>query len=468
MDPGNAPSSSARAGPPSSRETYGEIWRLAWPVSISASTHMLLMLANLFWIGHLGTAAVAAVSLTSHVLFMGFGLTQVVFVGAVAVVARRTGEEDLGQGFDASVHALLLGLLLGLAVGVGGWFAAEPLISFFEVDEAVSGVAIRYLQIAFAGHVFFFVWMGISASYQGTGDTRTPMVLNVVIVSLNAIIDPFLIFAPGEFFLFGIDLGWKGMGVSGAAAADVAATALGSAIFLFLWASRWGPFPIDVRSPVRIRLTGLWQIARVGIPASITMLARPMSTFLLLKVVASFGTAALAAFGIAFRAFSLNFIPFAGLNAAVSTLVGQRLGARLPSQAKFVVRRGVVVAVLTSVTLFIAYASFADPLIGIFDSSPEVLAIGVPFMLAIAGGQLFTGPAMPLAAAMNGAGDTRPPMISALFSNWVIKLPLAYSLAVVLGFGIRGVWMGMMISMVIEALLLVFWFRRGRWATATV
>ena len=453
---------------PSTLDGYREMWRIAWPVSVSTSTHMLLMVANLFWIGRLGTYAVAAVSLTSHILFITFGMTQIVFAGAVAIVARRTGEENPREAFAASVHAVVLGTLLGVLVSILGWFVSEPIVSFFDVERAVSEVTIPYLQISFAGTAPFFLSMGIGASYQGTGNTRTPLALNAIIVAINIIIDPILIFAPGELSLGGWDVGVAGLGVVGAAYADIVATGLGCIFFILLWLSRYSPFPSHARGRVRVTLDGLWQILRIGAPAGITMLARPLSTFLLLKVIASFGTTALAAFGIVLRAFSLNFIPFAGLNASVATLVGQRLGGGSAHEAKRVVRRGFFAALGISIVLCSLYMIYASPLISIFDSNPEVVATAIPFLMVIALGQLFTGSTMPLAAAMNGAGNTRPPMVAALFANWPVKLPLAYALAVPVGMGTRGIWLGMLVSMLTETAILIFWFRRGRWTQTAV
>lgn len=468
MSSERAPSSPSPGGGSALGTGYREMWGLAWPVMVSTSTVMLLMVANLFWIGHLGTEAVAAVSLTSHVLFMAFGLTQIVFTGTVAVVARRTGENDARSGFIASIHAIVLGVALGIAVSAAGYAISAPIVSFFEIESSVSAMAIPYLEITFAGHIFFFVSMAVGATYQGVGNTRTPMILNAVVVGLNAIVDPILIFAPGELVLGGLDVGVAGLGVVGAAVADIAASATGCLLFLALYVSRHGPFPPSARSRVHLHAEGLLQIARIGVPASVTMLARPLSTFFLLKVITSFGTEALAGFGIVLRAFSLNFIPFSGLNASVATLVGQRLGSGDAAEARHVVRRGLVIAVVLSITFCAFYSSLGEPLIAIFDSDPAVIKVAMPFLMIIAIGQLFTGPTMPLAAAMNGAGDTRPPMIAALIANWPVKLPLAYALALPFGYGTSGVWMGMLLSMLLEASVLAWWFRRGRWLTKTV
>jgi putative MATE family efflux protein len=384
-------------------------------------------------------------------------------------VARRIGEGNAREAFAASVHAAVLGAILGVIVGGAGWLGAGPLVAFFDTEPAVTRVAVPFLEITLAAHAFFFVSMALGAAYHGMGDTRTPMIVSTAVVALNAILDPLLIFAPGELVVGGFDVGFLGLGlgVQGAAISDVIATALGCFVFLALWLLD-GPFPKAVRGAVRIRPVELWRLLEIGIPASVSMLARPLSTFFLLKVIASFGTAPLAAFGIALRAFSLNWIPYSGLNAAVATLVGQQLGARDQGSAWRVVERGLALGTALGFAFCVAYVAWAEELIALFDASPAVVLAGVPFLQLIAVGILFNGPALPMSAAMNGAGDTRPPMIAAFLANWPLKLPLAWALAIPFGLGVAGVWWGMFVSILAEAIALWFWFRRGRWTQTSV
>ena len=206
----------------------------------------------------------------------------------------------------------------------------------------------------------------------------------------------------------------------------------------------------------------------VGVPASISMMARPVSTFILLRVIASFGDAAVAAFGIALRAFNLNWIPLAGLTAAVATLVGQNLGARQPETAARVVRQGLALSVTLGVIFTLFYTSIAEDFIAFFDDSPEVVEVGARFLRILALSMWASSGTTPLVAAMNGAGDTKVPMIAAFLSNWPIKLPLAWVLAVPLGWGLDGVWTALFVSILLEAALIVAWFRTGRWKTREV
>lgn len=449
----------------SAAATYRRIWELAWPVSISTSTVTLLTLANLFWIGHLGTVAVAAVSLCGNILFIVFGISHVVYIGALAIVARRVGEGNLVEAFAAVLHAVCLGAILGSAVALIGYASTPVVVHFFDAGAAVESTAIAYLRICFIGQIFLFISLALSASYQAAGDTRTPMLFNVAVVLCNAVLDPFFIFSPGQVVMRGVPLGWLGWGVNGAAIAALLSSAAGCTLFLAMSFIRGKPFARPAHGRLVLRLPDFRRMVRIGMPASISMVARPLSTFLLLKVVASFGTAAIAAFGIALRSFSVNWIPYSGINTAISTLVGQNLGRRNVAEATRVVLRGLVLDALLGGCFCVLYYALSTEIILAFDHEPAVVAAGAPFLKLMALSFLFSAPMFPLVSAMNGAGDTQPPMIAAFLANWPIKLPLSYALALPLGYGIDGVWIGMFISIVFEALVMFAWYQRGTWKT---
>jgi putative MATE family efflux protein len=448
--------------------TYRRIWQIAWPVSISTSTVTLLTLANLFWIGHLGTEAVAAVSLCGNLLFSVFGIASVVQTGALAIIARRVGEGNLAHAFSATLHGILLGLALGTVVAVAGYAAAPAVVHFFGAAPEVERIAIEYLRVMLLGQVPFFVTLGLGAAYQAAGDTRTPMLVNVGVVVLNAVADPFLIFAPGQLQVAGFDLGLLGYGAVGGAIAASLCGLGGCILLLAVSFVRKRPFARPAHAPLALSFAEFWHMLRIGAPSAVSMAARPLSTFLLLKIIAGFGTAAIAAFGIALRSFSVNWIPYSGINVAVASLVGRNLGAHKVEEAERVVWRGLVVTGLLGVVYAVVYFAAAEPLVRIFDDEPAVIAAGVPFLQLMALSFLFSGPTIPMGSAMNGAGDTKPPMIIAFVVNWPVKLPLSYALALPLGWGIEGVWVGMFVSLLLESVLLAWWYRRGGWKAKRV
>lgn len=451
------------APPQSGRAIYRDIWNLAWPVSISASTVTLLTLVNLFWIGHLGTAAVAAVSLCGNVLFIVFGISNVVHSGALAIVARRVGEGDLAAAFTAALHGVALGAVLGVAVAVAGYAAAPAVVGFFDTGAALEAMAVSYLRIMLLAQIPLYVSVALGAAYQAAGDARTPMLVNVGVVLINGAIDPFFIFPPRAITLASVPLGWLDLGTDGAAMAAALSGFAGAAFLLLFSLARGRPFAKPARGRWAIEAEQLLRIARIGAPASLSMIARPLSTFLLLKVIASFGTVAIAAFGIALRSFSVNWIPYSGINVAVASLVGQRLGAGSVRSAEQIVSRGLIVCCVLGLFFCALYYGWAREIMLAFDHNPGVVAAGEPFLKLMALAFLFSAPMFPLASAMNGAGDTKPPMIASFLANWPVKLPLAYLFALPLGYGVHGVWLGMFISIVFEAIVIVAWYRRGTW-----
>lgn len=455
--------------PPRTMEIgYRRLWQLAWPVATSTSTVTLLTLVNLFWIGHLGTDALAAVSVCGNILFIVFGLSSIVHAGALAIVARRVGEGRLADAYQATQDSLLLGGTLGVIVALVGYVTAPAVVGFFGAGAEVEALAIPYLRINYAGQIPLYLSVALSACYQASGDTRTPMLINVGMVLANVVGDPFFIFAPAEVVLGGIDIGWLGLGVNGAAIVAVITSVAGCALFLALSIGRRRPFAPPKSRRLSFSLTELWHMLRIGTPASLTMVARPLSTFLLLKVIATFGTTAIAAFGIAIRSFGVNWIPYSGIHVAVSALVGQMLGAHRVDEAEHVVRRGLVITTGLGVLFCLLYYVWADDIMLAFTHDAAVVAAGKSFLKLIALSFLFSGPMLPLGSAMNGAGDTKPPMVIAFIANWLVKLPLSYVLAVPFGYGIDGVWTGMFVSIVFEALLMFWWYRRGTWKTKRV
>jgi putative MATE family efflux protein len=448
--------------------SYRDIWQLGWPVAISTSTITLLTLVNLFWIGHLGTVALAAVSVCGNILFIVFGLSNIVHTGALAVVSRRVGERRLGDAYQATLHGVILGGLLGVLVALVGYLTAPAVVGFFDAGPDVEAIAIPYLRIMYAGQIPLFVSIALSACYQAGGDTRTPMLINIAVVVANGIADPFFIFEPGVIHAGGLALGWFGWGVDGAAIAAVLASIAGCLLLASLSLVRRRPFSRPPQARITLVPAEMLQMLRIGAPASLSMIARPLSTFLLLKVIASFGTTAIAAFGIAMRSFGVNWIPYSGINVAVAALVGRCLGAGRVAAAEHVVHRGLVITTLLGVGFCLLYYGFARDIMLAFDHDPAVVAAGESFLEIIALSFLFSGPMLPLGSAMNGAGDTKPPMIAAFLANWPVKIPLAYLLAKPAGYGVDGVWMGMFASIIFEALVMFAWYRRGTWKAKKV
>jgi putative MATE family efflux protein len=429
---------------------------------VNMGAHTVFSLIDLYWIGALGTDAIAAVALCGNILFSMFGLTIVIYSGALAMISRRVGAGRLG-GTDGAegvaAQALHLSMLLGAIVAGLGMMVARPIMLLFDASPEVSELGTAYLVPMMVGFLAMFPGMAMGATFTATGDTRTPMYVGVAFNIVNAALDPFLIF------------GWGGLpelGVAGAGIASLICQVMGTLLLIGLYWRRDMGFP----HPGLLRWygTGAWaRMLRIGVPGGLAALTRPFSTLFLLKVIATFGPAGVAAFGITVRALSLSWLYFGALSTAVSTLTGQSLGRRDLDGIRRLVAMSTRMSIALSVALGVPYWIWAREVVGIFEQeSAVVLDLGTTFIRLLVVANLSTAFAMVWSAVMNGAGDTRPPMVIAILANWVVKLPLAYLLAILIGVGVEGIWWAMAISIVLESGALLAWYRRDRWMHAEV
>jgi putative MATE family efflux protein len=442
--------------------SYRSIWSLGWPVMINMGAHTVFSLIDLYWIGALGTDAIAAVALCGNILFSMFGLTLVIYSGALAMISRRVGADRLGGNDGAegvAAQALHLSTVLGAIVAGLGVMVARPIMLLFDASPEVSELGTAYLVPMMVGFLAMFPSMAIGATFTATGDTRTPMYVGVVFNIVNAALDPFLIF------------GWGGLpelGVAGASIASLICQVMGLLLLIGLYRRRDMGFP----HPGLLRWygTGAWvRMLRIGVPGGLGAPTRPFSTLFLLKVIASFGPAGVAAFGITVRSLSLTWLYFGALSTAVSTLTGQSLGRRDLHGIRSLVAKSTRMSIALSVALGVPYWIWAREVVGIFEhESAVVLDLGTTFIRLLVVANLSTAFSMVWGAVMNGAGDTRPPMVIAILANWVVKLPLAYLFAILLGAGVEGIWWAMAISIVFESGALLAWYRRDRWIHAEV
>ena len=245
-------------------------WR--WPVALSTSTVTLLTLVNLFWIGHLGTIAVAAVSVCGNILFIVFGLSNIVHTGALAIVSRRVGERQSGRGIpgDAPRRAArrrarrLVVAAAGYVSGAGGGRLLRRRRRGRGDGHLLSAHHVRRADAALRSA------SRSSACYQAGGDTRTPMLINVGVVLANGVADPFFIFEPGQVSVAGLPLGWLGWGVDGAAIAAVLTSVCRLRRLPHLVGrSRQRPFPPPATRVPPLVPAELWHMLRIGTPASI-------------------------------------------------------------------------------------------------------------------------------------------------------------------------------------------------------
>lgn len=427
--------------------------RLAGPMAISALLQNAQTLIDLFWVGRIGSHAVAGVAVGGTIQMLLAPLVFGMTAGSVAVVARRVGARDFAGAEAAAMQSLVMAAGVGFVCGAIGLVAAPSLCHLLGTPADAMGPALEYLRVVMPGSITFFLLFLGNTILQASGNTVIPMRALMTANALNIVLAPMLMF------------GWRGLpelGVTGAAIATVIAQTVACA--MTLGALRRGV------SGVRVPMWGWrWQsdqarlIARIGLPSSGQMLARSLMMMVLMGVVAGCGTMAVAGYGIGMRYHMIVLMSAFVLGNAAGTMVGQNLGAGRPERAR---RVAWVAAGIESVVMLVTagvLAAAAAPLIRVFDDAPGVVAIGASYLRTVSFFYVFVGLAIVLGRCLEGAGETVIPMLFTVVTLWGLQVPLALWLSRVLVPAHMGVWWAIAAAFTMHGVLVTGWFATGRW-----
>lgn len=453
------PAARGRARDATEGPILGVLVALAVPIVATNVFQSLYQLIDTFWVGRLGADAVAAVSLSFPISFLMISAGGGLSVAGAILVAQTFGSGDRRATDHAAGQTLLVVGVVSAALSVAGYLLSAPLVGFFRPTETVTQMAVDYLRVTFLGLVAVFVYFVFQALLRGVGDVKTPMIVVAGTVVLNFFLDPLLI------------LGWgpiPGFGVVGAAWATIGAQGLaGLAGVSILFSGRYG---IHLRardlSPDRALVL---KILRLGIPSSVEQSARALGLAVMMLLVASFGTTAIASYGIGARILSFVIIPAMGLAMATSTVVGQNVGARKDERAVRSASLSMTAGFLALSAAGVVLWVLARPVVAAFvPGEPEVIGLGAHFMRIMAPTFGLFGVQMVMGGALAGAGNTMASMMLSLIAFWVLRFPVAWVLAIPGGLGPDGVFWSFPVSNVLAGTIAVGWFLRGSWIRRVV
>jgi putative MATE family efflux protein len=437
--------------------TQGSIGRaitlLAIPMILEMSMESLFAVVDIYFVSKLGADAAAAVGLTESLLTIVYALAIGLSMATTAVVARRVGEKDLPGARVAAVQAIALGVLLTVPIALAGALWAPRLLRLMGAPESVVASGSGYTAIMFGGSATVFLLFLINAVFRGAGDPAVAMRSLWLGNAVNIVLDPCLIFGWGPF---------PAMGVEGAAVATVIGRGVG--VLYQVWSLRRGDSRIVLGlGDLRIDREVIVNLIRVATPAMFQFLIATASWLGLVRIIAGFGSSALAGYTIAIRVVIFAILPSWGLSNAAATLVGQNLGAGRPDRAERSVWQTGVYNMIFLGLVGAVFVFFAEPVLRLFTSDPEVLRSGVDCLRMVSFGFPFYAWGMVMVQSFNGAGDTWTPTWINLGCYWLFQIPLAWVLAYPFGFEARGVFLSIAFAESLLAVVGMVAFRRGRW-----
>ncbi len=430
------------------------LWILAVPMMLESIVITLLNLTDMFWVGKLGHEALAAAGIVGMLMVTVSSIASGLSIGMTAILARRFCEGDTHSAAEAWLNGIVVGFIVGIIATALMYIFEGPLLQFFNPEPAVMELAKQYYFWIFLARPLFFVSVICVGSLRGAGRPKMSLIANAIGVGLNIFLDPILI--------FGL-LGFPKMGVTGAALATAISEALAMTILVFNCKS---VFVNVLVKPIRVKLSLMLHIIKIGLPSSMQTFVRFVGASALMWIVARFGTATVAAFTVTTRAQEFITLPVIGMGNAVATLVGQNLGAGRPDRAEQTVWRSVLYNTSIVVALTAVFTVFSTPIIGLFNNHPDVLAVGQIMVVIISiSNVIFPLGSLPL-RGLNGAGDTVTAMLISIGILWVVQVPLCFMMS--LWVGHTGIWWGINIGGALMAALSVFIFRLGKWKSIKV
>ena len=426
---------------------------LAIPMVLEMMMESLFGIVDIFFVARLGRDSIASVALTESMLTLIFGVAMGLSMATTAMVARRIGEKDPEGAAVAAVQSIGIGLLFSAGIGIAGVWSAPGLLALMGGDAGVVRAGSRYTSVLLGGTGSIFMLFLINGIFRGAGDAAIAMRTLWLANCINIVLDPCLINGWGPF---------PRMGVTGAAIATTTGRSIGVIYQLWRLMKAGGRVRIH-RAHLRIDMQVLMRLLRVSVSGMIQFLIATASWLGMVRIMATFGSAALAGYTVAIKIIVFAILPSWGMSNAAATLVGQNLGAGKPERAERSVWLTGFYNMLFLACVGVVFIAFAESLVGLFTSDPSIAAVATTCLRYVSYGYVFYAWGMVVVQAFNGAGDTFTPTVINLFCYWLWQIPLAYVLATKAKLGPSGVFMAITIAESTLAVVGVIMFRQGKW-----
>ncbi|HNP34544.1 MAG TPA: MATE family efflux transporter [Woeseiaceae bacterium] len=428
---------------------------LAIPMMLEMAMESVFAVVDIAFVSRLGTDAVAAVGMTEALVTVLYAVAIGLGMGVTAMVSRRIGAKDHDGAARVTGQAMWAGAILSLVTGTIGVLYASDMLRLLGAGQSVVNHGSGYTTVMLGGSASILYLFLLNAAFRGAGDATIALRSLWLANGINIVLDPLFIFGIGPF---------PELGVTGAAVATTIGRSAGIIYQLsYLYGGR-GRLAFAMH---HLRLDGalIWRLFLISLGGISQFLIATASWIALMRIVALYGSAAVAAYTISLRMLEFAILPAWGLGNAAATLVGQNLGAGLPDRAA---RSAWQAAKINAAFMFVVgvlMLFLAREITGVFTNDPEVLRVGTDCLRILGVGYPAYAVGMIMIQALNGAGDTKSPSVLNFLCFWLLQIPLAYWLAEPAGFGPNGVFVSIVVSESLLSLAGVLVFRRGRWKT---
>ena len=433
--------------------THGSIWKkmlfFALPLLLGNLFQQLYNTVDSLIVGNfLGTSALAAVSSSGSLIFMLIGFLSGIAAGAGVIVSRYFGAGD-HEKLRLTVHTTVaFGLVAGVLMTAVGVLLSPQILQWMDTPESVMPESVEYLRIYFAGSLGFVMYNIFVGILQAVGDSRHPLYYLIVSSVVNLVLD--LVF-----------IGLFHTGVGGAALATVISQVISALLCLVQLLRSKGPYRLHLRE-IRFHWEYLWQIIRIGLPSGVQNSIIAFANVIVQSDINSFGDMAMAGYGAYTKVEGFGFLPINSFTMALTTFVGQNLGARQYERTRKGARFGILVTVAMAEFIGVVVFLLAPWLIAAFDSTPEVVEFGIAKARTAAIFYFLLAFSHSIAAVLRGAGKTMIPMLVMMVCWCVIRVTFL-SITIPLTHSIQMVYWVYPLTWSLSSLAFLIYYKKAGW-----
>jgi putative MATE family efflux protein len=433
--------------------TQGSVTRhllsMATFMAVSMLAQTLYLLADLYWVGHLGKEAIAAVGVAGNLTMIVLAMTQMLSVGTTTLISHAAGAKDQPRAELVFNQSFTMSIVIALVLGGIGFLARDPYCNGLSADTTTASLAKSYLLWFIPALLLQFPLTTLSATLRATGIIKPAVGFQVLSVVLNIVLAPLFIFGIGP---------WPRMGVLGAALATFVSILIADILMLIYFEKNY--HYVRFRAPLLRPQIGTWgKMLSVGLPPGAEFALAFLYIMIVYGIIRGFGPAAQAGFGVGARVMQALFLPVVALSFAVAPVVGQNFGGRRPERVRHTVYAALTMA--TGMMLVLAALAYLAPtlLIRAFSNDAHVIAFGGEYMRIVSINFIAAGIVFTASSVFQGIGNTLPPLLSSMTRLVMFALP-AIAVAHRPGFQVKYVWYLSVVSQILQALINLLLLRR--------
>lgn len=429
-----------------------KILNMILPITVERVLQMSASMISMAMIGRIDTNAVGALGISTRITQIVFALFNGLSVGATIFVSQAYGAKDFKKLARVAQQTLLSCTVIVLILQQIIFWNSSTILSIFNPDPELMSSAVSYLRVVSWGLPFQAIMLIIAGSFQGTGNTKTPMIITMIMNGINIVL--------GYIFIFGA-FGLPRLGIVGAGISLATAQFIGAMIGLLILFSKNGILnPLRNWSFFKFDFEQIFDVFKVGIPSSMESLLWQFAAIILTKAMLSFGKVSLAAYQMGLQAESLSYMPAFGFSVVTTALVGQCIGAREPENGKAYLREAAKGSILiTSITAFFL-VFFPRQVMGLLTNEQAVIQLGAYYLIIMGIVQVPQNLAGVFGGALRGAGFTKVPMTTAFAGLWGIRVPFTVLLTYVLKLDIVYIWGAMGVDLIFRFFLSYYLYKR--------